>query len=138
MPSDSQFAIALKTQQEAEREEQQRIKSHILNLEFQDSTDGNSEDISSPPSQFFRHNPNISLHEDRRSCSTPGPLGQNMEAYKHSSKGYGGGSGRDRGQQHNASLGRVQSNNAVKAAEKAGMNRKGDRARKLKLSDVDW
>ena len=140
MPSDSQFAIALKTQQEAEREEQRRIKSHILNLDFQDTaTDGNTDDISSSSSPFLHPNPNIvNLRERSRSRSTPGPLEQSTEAYTHSLKGYAGGTDRDRGQHHNSTLGRAQSSNAAKAADKSGLNRKGDRARKLKLSDVDW
>ena len=34
MPSDSSFAIAMRTQQQADREEQQRIKSLVLNYEM--------------------------------------------------------------------------------------------------------
>ena len=33
LPSDSSFAIAMRSQQEAEREEQQRIKNLVLNYE---------------------------------------------------------------------------------------------------------
>ena len=33
LPSDSSFAIAMRTQQEAEREEQRRIKNLVLNYE---------------------------------------------------------------------------------------------------------
>lgn len=39
MPSDSHFAVAMKTQQQAEREEQQRIKNLVLNYELRDDTD---------------------------------------------------------------------------------------------------
>jgi len=36
LPSDSNFAVAMKTQQQAEREEQQRIKSLVLNYDLRD------------------------------------------------------------------------------------------------------
>lgn len=42
LPSDSNFAIAMKTQQQAEREEQQRIKSLVLNYDLQDAEDQES------------------------------------------------------------------------------------------------
>ncbi len=42
LPSDSNFAIAMKTQQQAEREEQQRIKSLVLNYDLQDAEDAES------------------------------------------------------------------------------------------------
>jgi regulator of nonsense transcripts 2 len=35
LPSDSTFAIAMKNQQQAEKEEQQRIKSLVLNYDLQ-------------------------------------------------------------------------------------------------------
>jgi regulator of nonsense transcripts 2 len=39
LPSDSTFAIAMKNQQQAEREEQQRIKSLVLNYDLQQNED---------------------------------------------------------------------------------------------------
>ncbi|KAL9103986.1 MAG: hypothetical protein Q9163_001006 [Psora crenata] len=99
MPSNSHFAIAMKNQQEAEREEQQRIKNHILNLDLQDSTTD--------------HTAHSNLIE-----------GLGVAAEKH---------------QHNASLtSRQPSNSAKTAVDKSGLNRRGERARKLQLSDVDW
>ncbi|KAK7997953.1 hypothetical protein PG989_005993 [Apiospora arundinis] len=43
LPSDSNFAVAMKNQQQAEREEQQRIKNLVLNLDLRETeeTDGN-------------------------------------------------------------------------------------------------
>ncbi|KAK0750992.1 armadillo-type protein [Schizothecium vesticola] len=43
LPSDSQFAIAMKTQQQAEKEEQQRIKNLVLNYDLRENEelDGN-------------------------------------------------------------------------------------------------
>jgi len=39
LPSDSNFAIAMKSKQQAEREEQQRIKSLVLNYDLRDEND---------------------------------------------------------------------------------------------------
>lgn len=39
LPSDSTFAVAMKNQQQAEREEQQRIKNLVLNYDLQQSED---------------------------------------------------------------------------------------------------
>ncbi|TVY82041.1 Regulator of nonsense transcripts [Lachnellula suecica] len=48
LPSDSTFAIAMKTQQAAEREEQQRIKSLVLNYDLRDGEEQDGEDILAP------------------------------------------------------------------------------------------
>ena len=45
MPSDSTFAIAMKTQQAAEREEQQRIKNLVLNYDLRDGEDQDGESL---------------------------------------------------------------------------------------------
>jgi regulator of nonsense transcripts 2 len=42
LPSDSHFAVAMKSQQQAEREEQQRIKNLVLNYDL--SNDGDQHD----------------------------------------------------------------------------------------------
>lgn len=44
LPSDSEFAVAMRNQQQAEKEEQQRIKNLVLNLDLRESdeTDGKS------------------------------------------------------------------------------------------------
>lgn len=39
LPSDSDFAVAMRSQQQAEREEQQRIKNLVLNLDLRESED---------------------------------------------------------------------------------------------------
>lgn len=43
LPSDSQFAIAMKNQQEAEKEEHQRIKNLVLNYDLRESEDHDGE-----------------------------------------------------------------------------------------------
>ncbi|EER25405.1 MIF4G domain containing protein [Coccidioides posadasii C735 delta SOWgp] len=52
LPSDSSFAIAMRSQQQAEREEQQRIKNLVLNYDLGDDNDlndGNEKRTSSKP-----------------------------------------------------------------------------------------
>ena len=128
MPSDSQFAIAMRNQQEAEREEQRRIKSHILNLDFQDSNpDGTSASPLFDPS--LSSNPNL-----LRSSSPLVPLEENIHAHQLVLEGPGAS---DR-HQHNPSIGRSQSNTTAKGADKSSSDRRRQGARKLQLSDVDW
>ncbi|KAK2806639.1 hypothetical protein FQN51_006605 [Onygenales sp. PD_10] len=62
LPSDSSFAVAMKTQQQAEREEQQRIKNLVLNYDLRDDnepSDGDSTISSSPVAPYLlKENPN--------------------------------------------------------------------------------
>ncbi|KAK3390466.1 armadillo-type protein [Podospora didyma] len=57
LPSDSHFAIAMKTQQQAEKEEQQRIKNLVLNYDLRENEDHDGENDSIPPKA------NISIHK---------------------------------------------------------------------------
>ena len=128
MPSDSQFAISMKNQQEAEREEQRRIKSHILNLDFQDTNaDGKPESLLFDP--FLFPNPNLPARR-----SPPVPLDASTCAHHDMNQGFA----TPERHQHNPTLGRSQANTAAKVADKPGSNRKVERSRKLQLSDVDW
>lgn len=43
LPSDSSFALAMKSQQQADREEQQRIKSLVLNYEMTNEPENTGE-----------------------------------------------------------------------------------------------
>ena len=132
MPSDSQFAISMKNQQDAEREEQKRIKNHILNLDLQDLNadhSGTSANFSLDP--FLSPNPNLS----KRSTHLVS-LESKVLAHDDISEGPGAATEKH---QHNASLtNRQPSSNAKTAVDKSSSNRRGDRARKLQLSDVDW
>lgn len=56
LPSDSHFAIAMKHQQQAEKEEQQRIKSLVLNYNLGESEDQDGELLSAFPG------PNHNIH----------------------------------------------------------------------------
>ena len=137
MPSDSQFAVAMKTQREAEREEQQRIKNHILNLDLQDSSADNSgttHDLSFD--SFPSPNPKFSVGRIWQSPKSPLVPHLNMHAFAHSGDCQGTGASEKHLQ--NPSLGRTSSTNPAKSADKSSSSRRGDRARKLQLSDVDW
>ncbi|KAL8969744.1 MAG: hypothetical protein Q9183_001850, partial [Haloplaca sp. 2 TL-2023] len=60
MPSDSQFAMALKLQKEAERAEQQRIKDLVLNYDLADSSADPPGTENSLYLDYFSHpNPNL-------------------------------------------------------------------------------
>ena len=120
MPSDSQFAIAMKNQKEAERAEQQRIKNLVLNYDLQGSgteQSGTDNDLYFDP--FLQPNPNILPITIAHNSRHEGLAGE-----RH---------------QHNASLQQTMANHGnARAADKSGPNRSGQRARKLQLSDVDW
>ncbi|KAK2874995.1 hypothetical protein FQN49_001876 [Arthroderma sp. PD_2] len=60
LPSDSSFAVAMKSQQLAEREEQQRIKNLVLNYDLGDDNDSNDGDTNISSTQLFvlERNPN--------------------------------------------------------------------------------
>ncbi|MCJ1319108.1 hypothetical protein MMC15_004441 [Xylographa vitiligo] len=131
LPSDSHFAIAMKSQKEAERAEQQRIKNLVLNYDLQDSTDHDGTDNSLYSQYFSTPNPNLPKHY----LKSPSTITHN-----HLSQGPGGvekyGASHH---QHNASLHQSAPNHAnARPADKSGANRSGQRARKLQLSDVDW
>ncbi|KAI1767231.1 ARM repeat-containing protein [Hypoxylon sp. FL1150] len=60
LPSDSTFAVAMKTQQQAEREEQQRIKNLVLNYDLRESEDADGHE--KPPS-YHPNRPDKSIKE---------------------------------------------------------------------------
>ncbi|KAG5983843.1 hypothetical protein E4U55_006993 [Claviceps digitariae] len=53
LPSDSTFAVAMKTQQQAEKEEQQRIKNLVLNYDLQQNED---QDVENDRTMACHHN----------------------------------------------------------------------------------
>lgn len=61
LPSDSTFAVAMKNQQQAEKEEQQRIKNLVLNYDLQQSDEPETSDRPST----FHHNRVERLGKDR-------------------------------------------------------------------------
>lgn len=137
MPSDSQFAVAMKNQQQAERAEQQRIKNLVLNYDLQDTDQAGIEN-----NLYFDYfsQPNPNLHLRIRAPCGPSlvPLEENILAHKYTVEGTGG----DKHaisphHQPNASLHQPATANA-RPVDKSSSNRSGHRARKLQLSDVDW
>ncbi len=140
MPSDSHFAVALKTQKDAERAEQQRIKNLVLSYDPDSSTDqtGIAHDLSFD--HFSQTNPNLSKQSSGFPFLAPlVPLEVNALAHNDTSQGLNGEKHGTSHHQHNASLHQTSSNNAsTRPSDKSGTNRSGHRARKLQLSDVDW
>ncbi|KAK8207229.1 armadillo-type protein [Phyllosticta capitalensis] len=120
LPSDSSFAVAMRTQQEAERAEQQRIKNLVLNYDLRDDndTDGEFDPIpfqplvtkSNGPDSWQKQQPQLLQIDSTRTRTDY--LGQGLD------------------KQHNPYN--------VPRIDKASNNRSTQRARKLQLSDVDW
>lgn len=137
MPSDSHFAIAMKSQKEAERAEQQRIKNLVLNYDLQDSsTDQAGTDKEFYFDPFSHSNPNLSQkfpgfpllsHLNKDACAHNRSF-QGLGVEKHGASQH----------QHNTSLHQSSNHASTRPADKSGANRSGHRARKLQLSDVDW
>ncbi|KAL9027192.1 MAG: hypothetical protein Q9196_004259, partial [Gyalolechia fulgens] len=129
MPSDSQFAIALKSQKEAERAEQQRIKNLVLNYDLADSSgDQAGTDQSLYLDHFSHPNPNLSHILESRTIAhsglCQGPGGEKQQPPHHP---------------HNAPLQQSPMTNGAtsKPIERPNGGRRGQQARKLQLSDVD-
>lgn len=101
----------MRSQQQAEKEEQQRIKNLVLNYDLRDENDG-----SDGESHFLlQPNPN-------RPTPKPAPLNQSIINTKENK-------GIDRQPQNPYLQPRM---------DKAGNRSKAQQARKLQLSDVDW
>lgn len=141
MPSDSQFAIAMKNQKEAERAEQQRIKNLVLKYDLQDSnvesSTGSTALLNDP---FSFPNPNLRLLLSTRNLPFVAPIcavDRNKNA--HTLTTYEGANTSEK-HQHNASLHQSSPNHTTNSrpVDKSSSNRSGHRARKLQLSDVDW
>ena len=138
MPSDSQFAIAMRNQQAAERAEQQRIKNLVLNYDLQDSNADQaatgSDDSHFDP--FMNPNPNHPRTSRTSSPAILNPMGtqENVLAYSTASQGTA-----DK-HPHNAALNQHAAlhGGSARSADRSASNRSGQRARKLQLSDVDW
>lgn len=123
--------MALKTQKEAERAEQQRIKNLVLNYDLVDSSaDHGGIDNSLYLDPFSHPNPNLSRML-RSKHFTHSALCQGLEGDKQMPPHH----------PHNAPLQQQQpitNGTNIKASERTGGGRRGQHARKLQLSDVDW
>jgi regulator of nonsense transcripts 2 len=67
LPADSVFAVAMRHQQEAEKEEKKRLKNLVLNLDLRDDTDA---DGTASFSHLLRPNPNLKAGRPRYSGRT--------------------------------------------------------------------
>ena len=121
----------MKNQKENERAEQQRIKNLVLNYDLQESnTDQDGTDNNLYSIYFSQPNPNLPKHYFNPATTV---------THDHMSQGLGSGEkhGGASHHQHNASL--HQSSPAHGNARPVGSGtHRGQRARKLQLSDVDW
>lgn len=126
----------MKSKKEAERAEQQRIKSLVLNYDLQDSSADSGTDKAI--SDYFSH-PNPNLRDQRPAGFPLVPLDKTL-AHNSLSEGLSGEKHGSPQHQHNASLHQSSASNSSTArpADRSGTNRSGHRARKLQLSDVDW
>ncbi|KAK4541825.1 hypothetical protein LTR36_007357 [Oleoguttula mirabilis] len=158
MPSDSNFAIAMRTQQQAERAEQQRIKNLVLNYDLTDDQhDGEDHSfhyVMSPNSKRTRLVGTGSLNRSLKPVYTMG--GQSQRSTTHTADD-------DGEEKENASSGPLSSsiggvnddgkrkdsltdvtgsfdtlNGGPPRADKSGNTRSKQRARKLQLGDIDW
>ena len=112
----------MKSQKEAERAEQQRIKNLVLNYELQDTPDQDGTDTDLP--YFYRYNPNLSKNYFKPSDTVAHDESQGPGGERH---------------QHNATLHQSSPHHTrSRSSDKPGGNRGSQRARKLQLSDVDW
>ena len=148
MPSDSQFAMAMRDKQEAERAEQQRIKNLVLNYDLQDpasaSMKNGNPNIYLPVDYFSFSNPNMKKPLDCKAyraenrIAHQGPsspiedLGSPRPGEKPSTNGlvtY----------HHNPSLSQSSSNQKINKEKEEPQRRKGQgQARRLQFSDADW
>lgn len=55
LPSDSSFALTMKSQQAAEREEQQRIKNLVLNYDLRDESERHDDHLGSSLSRYEKN-----------------------------------------------------------------------------------
>ena len=135
LPSNSNFAVAMKSQQEAERAEQQRIKNLVLNYDMQDTSDPDGTDQGSHSA--IRPNPNLlnllSRNSSRYTENIAHTRDQGLSGDKHSYN--------VSPHMHQASTGHgsMRSFDKPSGGGTGGSGRGGHRAKRLQLSDVvDW
>ncbi|KAF2429401.1 ARM repeat-containing protein [Tothia fuscella] len=137
LPADSNFAVAMRTKQQAEKEEQQRIKNLVLNYDL--TTTDENDGVNGDYSIFSGPNPNKPFHTR-----------SSLYGNKTTSGGGGGSSvkpplnGVNKTVKPNISSTtqgldkQPQSPYTTPRLDKAGNNARNQRARKLQLKDVEW
>ena len=158
MPSDSNFAVAMRTQQQAERAEQQRIKNLVLNYDLTDDPhDGEAHSfhyVMSPTSKRTRL---VGKGVLNRSLYTP-PIYTQRGPTQRSTSTVTDGKEEEmnitRGPLHfvDVNRGKLKQQDSLTdisgssfdtlhgppRADKSGTTRSKQRARKLQLGDLDW
>ncbi|KAF1992408.1 nonsense-mediated mRNA decay factor [Aulographum hederae CBS 113979] len=139
LPTDSTFAVAMLSKQQAEREEQQRIKNLVLNYDLRDENEPDGTDdipfpYSTNPNRArantrANYNNNYTLQPRSKSVNrNPSTLQPNIiSAIINNNKGID----KSHGNPYGSSL-------SGPRVDKGGDKRSQQRGRKLQLSDVDW
>jgi len=153
LPADSTFAIAMRTQQEAERAEQQRIKALVLNYDMQRNE---IEDLEGHPMSNGRSpallyiprtprpcSPDIEPNYNRRNKAPTNAT--NQQGFHHaapSERQMAVNTGSQVQYPTIAQSASMNSNTSVTQQRQNGaggtFGRRNQTARKLQLSDVDW
>ncbi|KAI7297674.1 hypothetical protein KC315_g18352 [Hortaea werneckii] len=137
LPSDSNFAIAMRNQQEAERAEQQRIKNLVLNY---DLTDDQNDGIPQPNFHYV-HSRNgtrtrlVGNGSLNKSLAPPPFFRAGGRSQRSTSSGTKDDDGSAKKPVH---PGTFESLHGQPRIDKSGNTRSKQRSRKLQLSDVDW
>ncbi|KAF2161151.1 hypothetical protein M409DRAFT_69992 [Zasmidium cellare ATCC 36951] len=141
LPSDSSFAVAMRTQQQAEKAEQQRIKNLVLNYDLtDDQPDGE------PPAFHYVQSSNNSVrlvgmgslnkssknrgrsqHSTKKSDEQSVSPHDSVQEAQHSPP-----------EQQADQIGSFETLHGGPRFDKAGNSRQKQRARKLQLGDIDW
>ncbi|KAI7553787.1 hypothetical protein KC331_g991 [Hortaea werneckii] len=160
LPSDSNFAIAMRNQQEAERAEQQRIKNLVLNY---DLTDDQNDGITQPNFHYVhsRNGTRMRLvgNGSLNKSLAPPPFRAGGRSQRSTSSGTKDDDGNAKEPVHPGPLsqltpsvsnnpklpdsfadgtGTFESLHGQPRIDKSGNTRSKQRSRKLQLSDVDW
>ena len=142
MPSDSAFAVAMRSQQEAERAEQQRIKNLVLNYDLTND----QEDGESPSFHYVQASDKTVRLVGTGSLNKRGP--QQNGRLQHTT--FSGGDERIGAPSPEAKqqiirqdsftdvTGAFESLHNGPRYDKSGNTRSKQRARKLQLGDIDW
>lgn len=123
LPADSNFAVAMRSQQQAEKEEQQRIKNLVLNYDLSaDGPDDGDDHLSLPPIQ---PNPNRALRPTAANFIVTAPIVNPKISHTYISE-------------YPALEKQPQNPYNSPRLDKAGNQARNQRARKLQTSDLDW
>ncbi|OJD31971.1 nonsense-mediated mrna decay factor [Diplodia corticola] len=147
LPADSTFAVAMRTQQEAERAEQQRIKNLVLNYDLRDENESDG-DTNFPLTPNLNKRQHTLFQQRRGSRRSNKSSSQSGNRFLASSRPNNTGSTNTQQSNKNGNVnvydnttgGLEKQHNPynVPRIDKASNNRSTQRARKLQLSDVDW